>query len=94
MEAIRLNKYVGESSRSAWEHENSRDKLHTDSHMLKHILDNYRNFKTNRVEFGIRVLKFMRTSFERHIMESALIQEESTGYHIQKVIIIAVHFQD
>ena len=57
----------------AWEHVNSRDKLHTDSHMLKHILDKHRDCKMNEVEFGIRVLKFVRTSFERQIMESVLI---------------------
>ena len=78
LEAIKLHKYVGESSRSvyerAWEHVNSKDKLHTDSHMLKHILDKHRDCKLNEVEFGIRVLRFMRTSFERQIMESVLIQ--------------------
>ena len=85
-ETQKLHKYLGESSRSmyerAWEHMNSRDKLHTDSHMLKHILDKHRDCKMNEVEFGTRVLKFMRTSFERQIMESVLIQHESKGHHI------------
>ena len=42
LEDIKLHN-IGESSRStferAWKHENRRDKLHTDSHILKHILD-------------------------------------------------------
>ena len=86
LEPIKLHKYVGESSSSvyerAWEHVNRKDKLHTDSHMHKHILDKHRDCKLNEVEFGIRVLRFMRTSFERQIMESVLIQHESKGHHI------------
>ena len=85
---IKLHKYIGKSSRStferAWEHENSRDKLHTDSHILKHILDKHPDKKISEIEFGIRVLKFMRTPFERQIMESVLIQHENMGaFHLK-----------
>ena len=60
LEEIKLYKYVGESSRSvyerAWEHKNSKEKLHTDSHMLKHILDKHSDKNISEVEFGIKVI--------------------------------------
>ena len=85
IEEIKLHKYVGESSRSvferAWEHENSRNKLHTDSHMLKHILDKHSDKNMKEIEFGIKVLKYMRTS-HNWILESVIIQQENKGHHI------------
>ena len=43
--------------------------------MLKHVLDNREEEKINDKRFGIKVLKYTKTSFERHILESVLIQE-------------------
>ena len=42
--------------------------------MLRHLLEMHGGEKRKDVEFGIRVLKFTRSCFERQILESVLIQ--------------------
>ena len=73
-------KYIGETSRSAfergWEHSNDLAKLSTRSHMLKHIVITHPDENIENVKFGMRVIKFCTTSFERQILESVTIQQE------------------
>ena len=82
---IKLHKYIGETARSVFErgfeHENDLENLRKDSHMLKHVLDMHEE-DNEKIEFGIRVIKFTRSSFERQILESCLIQEQRKYHHI------------
>ena len=79
IDKIQLYKYVGESSRSiferGWEHEHDKNQLRNKSHMLRHAIEMHGEEKLEEVEFGIRLLRTARTSFERQILESVLIQE-------------------
>ena len=67
---MQIHKYVGEMSRSIYErtqeHKNDIEALKTSSHML---------------EFGAKVLRYTRSSFERQLLESVLIQE-SRDHHL------------
>ena len=73
-------KYIGESSRSAyergWEHANDMAQLKSTSHMLKHAVGVHPEKDMNEVVFGMSVLKYTQTSFERQIGESVAIQLE------------------
>ena len=82
---IKLHKYVGETSRSvyerAWEHTHSRDQLQTSSHMLKHIIEMHGEEENpDKIQFGVRVVRYTRRAFERQIMESVFIQEERSHF--------------
>jgi hypothetical protein len=76
---MKIHKYVGETSRSIFErtqeHKNDIEALKTSSHMLRHLLDRHENDSWKEVEFGAKVLRFTRSSFERQLLESVLIQE-------------------
>ena len=78
-EEIKRYKYIGETNRSVyergWEHQNDMATLNTSSHFLKHILDKHPDKNTSEIKFGIKVLQYTRSSFERQILESVLIQE-------------------
>ena len=82
---IKLYKYIGETARSIYErgfeHENDWENLKLDSHMLKHVLDKHENDE-EQAESGIRAVKFTRSSFERQILESCLIQEHRKKHYI------------
>ena len=82
---IQLYKYIGETSRSvyerAWEHQHDRDSLSQGSHLLKHLIDKHEGEMPDKVRFGIKVLKYTKTAFERQILESVMIQE-NRGHHI------------
>jgi hypothetical protein len=77
-EKIKKHLYVGETSRSiyerALEHQNDVDQLKTSSHMLRHLLQMHPGEERSNVEFGIKVLRYTRSSFERQILESVMIQ--------------------
>ena len=89
IDRIRVFKYIGETSRSvferAWEHQLGLNSLNHKSFMLKHMLDKHEKeliLEKRHVDmFGIKVLKYTKTSFERQILESVLIQENS-HHHI------------
>ena len=53
---------------------NDVDQLKTSSHMLRHLLEMHENEERSKVEFGMKVLRYTRSSFERQILESVLIQ--------------------
>ena len=46
------------------------------SHLLKHVLDKHEEEEIEKVKFGIRVVKYTRSPFERQILESVKIQQE------------------
>ena len=78
-EDIKLYKYVGETSRSlyerSFEHLTDFESLSIKSHMLKHAVEMHTREETDKIKFGIRIIKTARTSFERQIYESVEIQE-------------------
>ena len=81
---IRKHLYIGETSRSVYErvfeHQYDVDQLKTSSHMLRHLLEMHRDEQRSEVEFGVKVLRFTRTSFNRQILESVLIQNKRDHY--------------
>ena len=44
------------------------------SHLLKHVLDKHEGETLDEVDFRMKVVKFHKSAFERHIHESVLIQ--------------------
>ena len=82
---MKLHKYIGESSRSCYErgmeHQTDMRLLKPGSHMLRHALDKHEGEKLNEIKFGMEVMRFTRTSFERQILESVLIQQ-NINHHI------------
>ena len=86
MKKIRLFKYVGESSRSAYERglEHARDleELKKDSHMLKHYFSMHEGEKVEDMDFGMRIVKAHKTAFNRQISESVIIQTEKKQHVI------------
>ena len=82
---MRLYKYIGETSRSCYErskeHQNDMRQLKPSSHLLRHALDQHEGEQLSNIKFGMEVLKYTRTSFERQILESVLIQQ-NTNHHI------------
>ena len=83
---VKLYKYIGETSRSAyergWEHVNDMAQLSSRSHMLKHAVGVHPNKDMSEVQFGMRVLKYNTSSFERQIMESVVIQVERQDHNL------------
>ena len=56
--------------------------LKSTSHMLKHIVCSHPDQDMDQVEFGMKVLRYTQTSFERQILESVIIQKERTEHKI------------
>ena len=54
------------------EHQNDIDQLKTSMH--RHLIEMHGGEERSKVEFGIKVLKYTRSLFERQILESLLIQ--------------------
>ena len=82
---IMMHLYVGETSRSmyerALEHQGDVEQLKTSSHMLRHLVEMHGGEERSKVEFGVKVLRYTRSSFERQILESVLIQSKRS-HHI------------
>ena len=83
---IKLYKYVGETSRSSyergWEHYNDMVTLKNKSHMLKHAILNHPEKDVLDVKFGMKVVQFCKSSFERQILESVVIQTERNDHNL------------
>ena len=56
--------------------------LKSTSHMLKHVVSSHPEQDMEKVEFGMKVIKYTQTSFERQIRESVIIQSERTKHNI------------
>ena len=84
LERVKLHKYIGESSRSAFErgfeHINDIKQLKPSSHMLRHVLDQHEGESITSIEFGMETVRFTRTSFERQILESVTIQQNTDHF--------------
>ena len=50
--------------------------------MLKHVVSTHQDQDMGEIEFGMKVLKYAQSSFERQIRESVLIQAERTEHNI------------
>ena len=78
-------KYIGETSRSAFERgvEHFKDLEYTrsKSHMLKHAVIHHPDLNPKNVEFGMKIISSHRSAFERQITEAVLINRYS-GYRI------------
>ena len=48
--------------------------MKTSSHMLRHLIEMHPGEERSQVEFGIKVLRFTKSSFERQVLESVIIQ--------------------
>ena len=83
---IKKFKYVGETSKSAFErgfeHLNDLTSLSSKSHMLRHIVEVHQGQDLSKIQFGMRVIEYTRTSFERQIREAVRIEQESKKHHI------------
>ena len=77
---IKKYKYIGESSRSAYErgieHQNDWENLKDDSHMVKHYIECHEEEEMEEMIFGMRIVKAHKTAFTRQISESVIIQSE------------------
>ena len=75
---IKIHKYIGETNRSTyergWEHQYDYTNLSTKSHMLKHTVEHHPSEPLNNIKFGIRILRTAKTSINRQIYESVIIQ--------------------
>ena len=82
---IKLYKYIGETSRSAfergWEHRLGLQSLSEDSYMLKHALDQHPEDLHNLERYGLKIIKYTKTPFERQVRESVYLQE-NTNHHL------------
>ena len=50
--------------------------------MLKHVIMNHPEEDMADVKFGMKVLKFCQTSFERQALEAVTIQKERKTHHL------------
>ena len=70
-------KYIGETSRSAFErnkeHHDDFKNIKAGSHILKHYMENHREIKMDELEMKMRIIKKYKNSFERQIGESIWI---------------------
>ena len=77
---MQVYKYIGETARSVYERSSEHvaymKQLKPSSHLLKHILDVHEKEQITNVKFGIKVLSYTQSSFERQILESVIIKKE------------------
>ena len=82
---IRVHKYIGETNRSTfergWEHQSDYTNLSTKSHMLKHAVEMHPEEGLDKIEFGMKVIRYTKSAFERQILESVEIQS-SRNHHL------------
>ena len=84
---IPLYKYIGETSRSAFErgleHSNDCRLFSTSSHFLKHYLDRHTDDEIESVKMRMRMMKQQRSAYQRQIHESVAIQKLQRAPHSQ-----------
>ena len=78
---MRIPRYIGESSRSAFErgheHLEKLANLNSNSHMLRHMLDKHEGVDFKDVQWGMFIVEYKRSAFERQIQEAVTIEKES-----------------
>ena len=76
---MKVPRYVGESSRSAYErgfeHLDKLTTMNSKSQMLRHLVDMHEGQEFEEVKWGMFILKYLRTAFERQIEEAVHIQQ-------------------
>ena len=77
---MKVPKYVGETGRSAYErgyeHLDQLASLNKKSHMLRHMLDQHSESDFSEVRWGMFILRYKRTAFDRQIDEAVAIDRE------------------
>ena len=72
-------RYIGESGRSAFErgfeHLDQLATLNKKSHMLKHMLFQHENEDFSKVQWGMFILEYKKSAFERQISEAVTIEK-------------------
>ena len=72
---------MGETSRSAYErgfeHLDKLATLSLNSHMLRHMVSDHEEEDFSKIQWGMFVLEFKRTAFDRQISEAVTIQKEA-----------------
>ena len=56
--------------------------MSTDSHMMKHLMENHREEDHDKIKFRMRVLKYHCSAYEIQIHESVAIQNPRQHHHI------------
>ena len=83
---MKIHKYIGESHRSGYErgfeHLDKLTSLAKDSHMLKHVIINHEDEDLSSVRFGMKIIGFYRSSFERQMSEAVTINQEKDIHEI------------
>ena len=86
LENIPRYKYLGESSRSAYErgkeHQKALEKLDKDNHLMKHVANFHQGEEMSDVRFGLKILSHPRSAFERQVQESVKIQDEQKSHEL------------
>ena len=85
LKRMKIHKYIGETSRSAYErgleHQKDLEDMKIESHMLKHYIENHEDIEIRDMEFGMRIVRKPRTAFNRQIAVSVMIQSNK-NHHI------------
>ena len=80
-ECANIPTYIGESSRSAYErgfeHLEKLTSLNSKSQMLRHVVDKHENENVEKVQWGMRIIKYMKSAFERQIEEAVTIERKA-----------------
>ena len=78
---LQIPQYIGESSRSAFErgfeHLNNLARLSSHSHMLRHHVTAHEGLEFEDVKWGMSILDYKRSAFERQLSEAVLITAEA-----------------
>ena len=77
-------RYIGETSRSAWEraeeHWKDLEFKRPKSHMLRHVVEHHQGVEPEKIDFRIQILSSHRSAFERQIREAVLIERYDGQY--------------
>ena len=84
---MKIYKYIGETGKSAYErgrqHLMDVAQLKPGSHILKHYLDCHEDeADLDNITFGMKIRSTCRSAFERQVLESVIIQQESSKHTI------------
>ena len=50
--------------------------------MLRHLVSEHEHQDFSEIKFGMRIIKFTKTSFERQILEAVVIEQENKKNNI------------
>ena len=79
---MKTPKYIGETSRSGYErgyeHLNNLASLNSQSHMLRHMVMSHEDEDFGEVQWGMTIISFKRSAFERQLDEAVTIAREAS----------------